>query len=86
MTLRRDVHGDVDAGQHLAHRTSHLRRLCRRLESGGIGPIDVAGHGERNPCQPEATGRIGSKADVGLDIERAGRAAAWPTSLDNDIA
>src|SRR6266540_4830717 len=34
--LRADVQGDVDAGQRLADRTSHLGRLCRGFKLGRV--------------------------------------------------
>ncbi len=36
------LEADVDAGQRLADRASHLRRLGRGFEPGGVEPIDVA--------------------------------------------
>ena len=52
-----------------------------------VDPLDVAGHRERDPGQPEAAGRIRPEADVGRD-SRASSACrpAWATSLDSDIA
>ena len=44
--LRRHLQGDVDPGERLADWTSQLRRFCRRFESGGVEPVDVAYDGE----------------------------------------
>ena len=66
----RDLEGDLDASQRLADRAARFRGLRRLAERVGVEAVDITGHAEGDPREPEPAGGIGAEADGGGDVER----------------